>query len=510
MKKTIAGLLAAFIAVSLAGCGGGDGIASSAKTFGQSGASIKAGDYVEFGNYNWQVLEVKGGKGLIISERVLDYRPYNNEAEGTTWAECDLREYLNNDFLQSFSDDEKKLIASVKNENPDNPWDFRKQDGNNMTDGGADTEDSVFLLDIDEVIKYYSKDGKDSMIYESQLGEREEKFSDGYEEQRKAYFLSGSISDPRSVSWILRTPGMYQDAVAYVGISGAIDVGGVWVEDERCGIRPAMWIKNINSLKKSIFKCTDPDCSICSSGIYGDTPAPDTGCPICGYRGECANKEVHNRVYHDWRYNYITITDEMLDEVYKIEDEFKNEWLKIAELLEEGESMVNSNNGSIRIAAVVSNDVRSKILAVEVKETSLRRNYKAMTAKQFNEEKAYLENRTELLREVEDTLNQAIIEANSSSRTFDEKSKDLVNAVLVEVVRKKSKEFISNVNEKLWRSGYYHRVFGVENAEYFYNAEEELSQSEIDEFFGSNKVKDWGGKEATLDGYLKAVFLNDK
>lgn len=507
MRKPIASLLAVIIAVSLSSCG--NGAKSSANSFGNSTENHKVGDYVEFGNYNWQVLEVKGSKGLIISERVLDYLPYNNKAEDTTWAECDLREYLNNDFLSSFSNDERKLIMSVKNENPDNPWDFREQGGINMTDGGADTEDSVFLLDIDDVIKYYSKDGKDSMIYESQLGTREEKFSDGNEEQRRAYFLNGNIADPHAVSWILRTPGMYQDTVAYVGISGGINVGGIWVEDERCGIRPAMWIKNINSLKKSMMKCTDPDCSICKSGIYGENFIPDTACPFCGYRGECTSKEEHDRLYHDWRYNYVTITDDMLNEMYLIEDEFKNEWLKIAELLEEGESFVNSNNGGIRIAAVVSNDVRSKVLAVEVKEISLRRNYKAMTSKQFNEEKAYLENRTELLREVEDTLNQAIIEANASSRTADEKSKDLVNAVLTEVVRKKSKEFMSDINEKLWRSGYYYKLAGEEYAEYIYNAEEEQLQSQIDEFFGSNKIEDWSGKKATLDEYLKAIFLND-
>lgn len=507
MRKPISGLLAVVIAVSFAGCGNGAG--SSAKAFGNSYGNHKAGDYVEFGNYNWQVLEVKGSKGLIISERVLDYLPYNNKAEDTTWAECDLREYLNNDFLSSFSDDERKLIMSVKNENPDNPWDFREQGGINMTDGGADTEDRVFILDIDDVIKYYSKDGKDSMIYESQLGAREEKFSDGNEEQRRAYFLNGSISNPQAVSWILRTPGMYQDTITYIGISGAIDMDGIWVEDERCGIRPAMWIKNINSLKKSVMKCTDPECSMCKSGIYGETFVPDTACPFCGYRGECTSKKEHNRLYHDWRYNYVTITDDMIDEMYLIEDEFKNEWLKIAELLEEGESFVNSNNGGIRIAAVVSNDVRSKVLAVEVKEISLRRNYKAMTAKQFNEEKAYLENRTELLREVEDTLNQAIIEANSSAKTAGENGRDLVNAVLIEVVREKSKEFMSDINEKLWKSGYYYKLAGVVHAEHLYDATEEKVQDQIDEFFGSNKLEDWGEKKATLDEYLKAIFLND-
>lgn len=512
MKKIIAGVMAFFFAAALVGCGnGGSNDTSSGEKANHSGGNIKAGDYVNFGNYNWQVLEVNGSKGLILCERILDYRAYNNDAEATTWAECDLREYLNNDFLLNFNDEERKMILPVINENPDNPWDFSEQGGNNMTDGGADTEDSVFLLDLDDVIKYFSEDGEKSMIYQSQLGAREEKFHDGSEDCRKAYFISGNISNPKSTSWILRTPGMFSDAVVYVGISGAIDMKGVWVEEEKCGIRPAIWIKNINSLERSVVKCNNPDCSACSNGVYRDSPSPDTGCVFCGYRGECTDKEAHSRVYHDWRYNYITITDEMLEEMYRIEEEFRNEWLKLAALLEEGESMVDSTTGNMRIAAVVSNDVRSRILVLEVKEISIRRDYQSMTADQFNETKAYLENRTELLREVEETLNQAIIQANSSSKTFEEKGADLVNAIIVEVVRTRAKLFVSNINESLWNSGYYHKLFGVKNAKFAYYLEDELLQREIDEFFGSNKIEEWGGgKEGTLDEYLKAIFLSDE
>lgn len=67
--------------------------------------NIRVGDIVKFGNYNWQVLEIKGGKALILSERILEQRAYNHTNTDITWANCSLREYLNGDFYDSFDDE---------------------------------------------------------------------------------------------------------------------------------------------------------------------------------------------------------------------------------------------------------------------------------------------------------------------------------------------------------------------------------------------------------------------
>lgn len=56
----------------------------------------------------WLVLEVKDGKALVISKYALDCKPYNTSSTNVTWETCSLRNWLNNDFINSaFSATEK-------------------------------------------------------------------------------------------------------------------------------------------------------------------------------------------------------------------------------------------------------------------------------------------------------------------------------------------------------------------------------------------------------------------
>lgn len=506
MKQIIEVILSLTMMVSLTACISNESFRNS------SFNNVCVGDYVEFGDYNWQVLDVKNGNALIISERILEYRPYHNKAEDITWKDCDLRTYLNTVFYESFSEEERSKIMLTKNENPDNPWDFTEQNGNAFSEGGENTEDYIFLLSLDEVIKYYSEDGENSMLFEPQLGASEVKLSDGYEDRRVAYYLSGNLSMLRGNAWFLRSPGMYQDAASYVGGKGSIAVCGTWVEETDYGVRPAMWIKNANSLPKSSVTCCDVNCTVCKKGVYSDTPEVGSTCVICGYVGvECTNKVAHNRLYHDWMYNYITISDEMLEEVYLIEDEFKREWFSLFELLCDGESSTDSESGKLRVSQIISHQESEKIKALMLEETSAIRNYKGMTSVQFNEAKAYLRSRTELLREVEDVLQQAINKANSSAITFDEKMIGLFNSIFYETVRTATKEAAADSNRLLWDSGYYHALFGDRIANIAYTEFEQMLENEIDELFGSNKVRAWADDgEAMLDGYLEAVFFSEK
>ncbi|MFS0490920.1 DUF6273 domain-containing protein [Leadbetterella byssophila] len=104
---------------------------------------IKKDDIINFGAFKWQVLDIKNSKALIITEGITELRWYNDHFVDITWAECELRKYLNNEFYNTFNQDEKAKIAAVTNCNPDNPW-FK-------TKGGTDTIDSIFLLSLEEV-----------------------------------------------------------------------------------------------------------------------------------------------------------------------------------------------------------------------------------------------------------------------------------------------------------------------------------------------------------------------
>ena len=79
----------------------------------------KIGDLVEFGKYQWQILDLQDGKALLVSERILEHRPYHDAYIDITWAESSMRKYLNSDFYDQFSTEEKERILLSNNQNLD-------------------------------------------------------------------------------------------------------------------------------------------------------------------------------------------------------------------------------------------------------------------------------------------------------------------------------------------------------------------------------------------------------
>ncbi|RZK33301.1 MAG: hypothetical protein EOO61_15550, partial [Hymenobacter sp.] len=80
-------------------------------------------DLITFGLYTWQVLAVEEGhRALIITQDIVDLRWYHHQFVDITWADCALRQYLNQEIYSTFSQDEKARIIEVTNKNIDNPW----------------------------------------------------------------------------------------------------------------------------------------------------------------------------------------------------------------------------------------------------------------------------------------------------------------------------------------------------------------------------------------------------
>jgi hypothetical protein len=170
-------------------------------------------DTMQFGGYDWLVLEVNAGKALLLSEYVLEYRPYEGEYTDVnlTWETCTLRAYLNGEFYNSFSADDRARIAPTRNSNKDNQW--------RGTPGGNDTDDYIFLLSFEE-------EGEDWWWIND----------DQYNEARRAYSLDGTAS-----WWWLRSPGIYSDNAALVYVDGIIGLNGHNVHIDG-GVRPALWL----------------------------------------------------------------------------------------------------------------------------------------------------------------------------------------------------------------------------------------------------------------------------
>ena len=122
-------------------------------------------------------------------------------------ARCDLRKYLNTEFLDTFTKEEQRSIVATNIENADNSdWD---------TKSGKNTKDKIFLLSINEA-KTYFKNRLDRTAKHNGKPEW----------------------------WWLRTPGMYNSCAARVDDEGCIDCRGRAVDDWfGQGVRPAMFLK---------------------------------------------------------------------------------------------------------------------------------------------------------------------------------------------------------------------------------------------------------------------------
>ena len=192
-------------------------------------ASPKTGDIIPFGEWDWRVLDVHDGKALIITENVIEERPYIVDGTEVTWETCALREYLNGEFLQKFTTSERERIEETRILNPDNLW--------YGTNGGNATIDKVFLLSLEEVSRYFDDSGdyqnKNSMEWYDGFG-----FSNTNDSKRIA-----SSDKYASWWWWLRSPGSYGTNAAVVNDEGFVIVDGYGGDSVYGGVRPALWLK---------------------------------------------------------------------------------------------------------------------------------------------------------------------------------------------------------------------------------------------------------------------------
>lgn len=221
---------------------------------------IPSGGKIRFGEYDWYVLEKQDGKILVITEKVIEKRPYHNEECEITWETCDMRKYLNGEFYNSFDATDRARIIEVTNETPDNPW--------YGTNGGNPTIDKIFLLSINEVLQYFGDSGRINTreIHENCDWCKDKYwpwFLDEYNLNRRAVDDDGIVRH-----WTLRSPGANGHNVAFVmGFCGdEFDHGGINMvgsDDlinghftfDRCnfmatangldlnGVRPALWLR---------------------------------------------------------------------------------------------------------------------------------------------------------------------------------------------------------------------------------------------------------------------------
>ena len=94
---------------------------------------------IYFGAYEnspiaWLILETQEDKMLLISKEPVVQMAFNDEVKNVTWETSSIREWLNDEFLTEFSDEQKNQIIQMA------------VDGLN--------NDDVFLLNAEDVAKY--------------------------------------------------------------------------------------------------------------------------------------------------------------------------------------------------------------------------------------------------------------------------------------------------------------------------------------------------------------------
>lgn len=195
--------------------------------------TISAGDSFFFGKYEqdndksngkepieWQVLDKKGSKVLLISKYGIDGKYYSKDYTDFTWAPCSLRKWLNEVFIKdAFGSSDRAMIQTT----------FISDKG-----PGKSTEDKVFVLNMKEAKKYF-EDDKSRLCVSTAYADAQLK---AQADEEGEYFGYSLYCD-----WWLRSPGKhekYGKFVVNVDEDGGISDTGV--DCYFVAVRPALWV----------------------------------------------------------------------------------------------------------------------------------------------------------------------------------------------------------------------------------------------------------------------------
>lgn len=99
---------------------------------------LATGGEVYFGSYAgqplaWEILDTQSDKMLLISQNPIAFLPYHTGMKNITWQSASIRTWLNNEFLEGFTEEQQSRI---------------------MKSVAEDIEDKIFLLSETEYTKY--------------------------------------------------------------------------------------------------------------------------------------------------------------------------------------------------------------------------------------------------------------------------------------------------------------------------------------------------------------------
>ena len=182
--------------------------------------TISVGDVIRFGSYpqststpepiSWIVLKQDDDKILLLSQSALDCKPFHDRDESSTWKTSSIRKWLNDAFLNdAFTGEEKTRIVNTQ-----------------VITESVTTQDSVFLLSNDEVVKYLLATA-DRQVKPTVYAKRQGAYID---------------NDGHSWWWLRSSGGNYGTYKSVVNAEGKTAQG--YLTNAKDGtVRPAMWVK---------------------------------------------------------------------------------------------------------------------------------------------------------------------------------------------------------------------------------------------------------------------------
>lgn len=194
-------------------------------------------DYYKYEPIKWRVLSVNGNEALLLAEKGLDSKPYNETRDFVTWETSTIRSWLNgygsdvnkdrkdyssDSFIgKAFTSDEREGIYKKNLKNPDNTV------YDEIIEGGNDTEDQIFLLSLEEAT---------NEVYG---------FANHEDTTTTRRAMSTDYADTLAWWW-LRSPGSDSASAAFVRDDGAVSRDGYDIDSNSDAVRPALWL-NLNS-----------------------------------------------------------------------------------------------------------------------------------------------------------------------------------------------------------------------------------------------------------------------
>ena len=191
----------------------------------------------------WHILKKSKNRALLITEDIIDVRPFHNNDEDVSWSDSDLRKWLNDIFYnEAFSEEEKKYIYNYKitddlrffNDN------FVKKDDDYIrVNNLGKSNDKVFLLSLLEMIVYFNTATIDKQVLYPSLSR--------YAENKYKNISNNECNDSICSYWTRNTSSKNgENRADSVDEKGNYNYSYKKVNNDLVGVRPVIWVKYNN------------------------------------------------------------------------------------------------------------------------------------------------------------------------------------------------------------------------------------------------------------------------